>query len=301
MDDRPVNARPTPAQAAARKAEIAQRYAKRGGRLSKPAQIKSLRRAQVLRLLKDRHGPTLPDDVGGRAALQLLFELGLDGVRASKLAPWATGDELDRLIQAANDNWRFWARDDQRHGTIAARLGERLTVTPQEWKNLGLRHIAPNVPAHEIDQLRRDQRRERDRLRKRRKRAEGVTTPRSSVPDTAPPAPPPSGPPDPWDLPDGRAQALACVPLAGGAWWTVRALADFAIGHGLLVFNGLDRRAAERAIIRAVRELERLGMVETKIEVGPRKLPVLSARRLGVPAEDDPLCDLTYDQEAVED
>jgi hypothetical protein len=93
-----------------RHAEIKRRYGRKWGAALKCERIKSVRRVQVLRVLCDRHGKTLPDDVHGRVALQILFELGLDAVAAQKLAPWIDHQQLNRLIDAADGNWRDWSK-----------------------------------------------------------------------------------------------------------------------------------------------------------------------------------------------
>ena len=135
-DDRiPVNTRSPPAVIAARKREIAQRYGKRYCGPVKD-RVKALRRTQVVRLFKHRYGDTLPNEAIGRAGLQLLFELGIDGPTAQRLAPWADGDEIEQLISDADANWSWW------HGDITAKLGERLEVTFYEKVALKLHHLA---------------------------------------------------------------------------------------------------------------------------------------------------------------
>lgn len=263
----------------ARHAEIKRRYdrdRKWDGK-TKGDRIKSVRRRQVLRVLQDRHGKTLPDDAGGRAALQLLFELGLEGPTGHQLAPWADGDEIDRLMKAANANWSTWSkRRDQGDPTvdpklIPERIGERLELSFEEYTRLRLTHVRPcDVPGQEVDQYLRAGRAKRDADRKMRKRQQAKQT----KPAVA----------DPWDLPDGRAKALACAPLADRAWWSVRALADYALER-LGDFEGLDYAACRKATLRTVRELQDLGIVETKTEPGPRGLKVLYARRLTTAAD----------------
>lgn len=157
--------------ARAQQAEIKRRYARR--RPPKPQRVKSIRRAQVLRLLHHRHGAILPDDEGARDALQLLLELGLTGPDALRRAPWAQGDELERLIDAADHNWPAWAKG------IPERLAQRLAVTFEEKTTLALHHIGcidASAPALEED--RRNRRRRRARERAAAKRAARDATPR---------------------------------------------------------------------------------------------------------------------------
>ena len=88
------------------------------------------------------------------------------------------------------------------------------------------------------------------------------------------------------DLPYGRAKALALLPLANGGWWSVRELADYVQEHPSF-FAGLDHAAARKAVLRAIRELEKFGMAETKMETGQRGLPVLRVRRRLTDAENE--------------
>jgi hypothetical protein len=261
----------------ARRAEIKRRYRPKWSAKNKGDRIKSVRRKQVLHLLQDRHGPALPDEAAGRAALQILFELGLDGPTAHRLAPWADGPEIERLIAAADRNWRAWSKQrDQGDPTIdpkliPERIGERLELSFEEYTRLRLTHVRPcDVPGQDVDQYLRAGRAKRDADRKMRKRQQAKQT-KSAVAD-------------PWDLPDGRAKALACAPLADRAWWSVRALADYALER-LGAFEGLDYAACRKATLRTVRELQDLGIVESKTEPGPRGLKVLYARRLTTAAD----------------
>jgi hypothetical protein len=248
--------------AAAAHAEIRKRYARPWTGKGKADRIRSVRRAQVLRVLRDRHGVTLPDDQRGRDALQLLFELGLTGPDAQLLAPWAAPEEIDRLIEDADNNWAAWFKSSDE--TITERVGRRLELTFGEYRGLRLTHIRPaDVSRAEIEKHIDDGRSKRDRDGKRDRRAT--------------PKPPPSN--DPWDLPNGRVKGLALGPLQDRKWWTVRRLTDFAreqVGG----FIGLDHGAARKGVLRGVRELEDLGIVETKMEVGPRGLRELHVRRL---------------------
>lgn len=254
-----------------RHAEIKRRYSRKWDTKLKPDRIRAVRRKQVLHLLRDRHGTTIPDDARGRAALQLLFELGLDAPAAQELAPWADGDEIEQLIAAANDNWAAWSPDED--ATITEKIGARVAATFDEFKRLRLTHVRPcDVPRHQVNEYLCDCKAARDRLRKTRDRALAKQGKSAATP------------PDPWDLPDGRAKSLAIVPLGDRQWWTVRALAEHALGR-LGAFAELDHAAARRAVLRAVRKLEKLGIIETKTEAGPRGLKVLHVRRPLTPAE----------------
>ncbi len=268
------------ADQAGRHAEIKRRYGR--GQTMEGNRIKSIRRAQVVRLLQDRHGGTVPADASGEAALQLLFELGADGPTAQRLAPWADGADIERLIAAADGNWRAWPtrrRGEQKKDPklVPERIGERLEISFDEYKRLHLTHLRPgDADRHEVDQYLADRKTERERERMRRCREQAKQKPDAS---------------DPWNLPEGRAKALACGPLADREWWTVRKLAEYARGclagyPGCLgAFDGLDHAAARKAMLRAVRELKKLGIIETRTEAGPRGLKVLHVRRPMTPAE----------------
>lgn len=252
--------------------EIKRRYANKWPTQSKPDRIKSVRRKQVLQLLHDRYGAaTLPDDAGGSAALQLPFELDLAGPTSQKIAPWADGATIERLIDAANKNSTAWSLEEGK--TIAERLGERLEVTFDEFKRLGLTHIRPcDAQRHEVNEYRRGRKAARDLEAQRRRRS------------LAKQARSPATPPHPWDLRDDRQKALACVPLADREWRTMRQLAEYA-SERLGAFSGLDYPAAHQAVLRAVKKLEALGVIETKTETGSTGLKVLSARRPFTAAE----------------
>jgi hypothetical protein len=282
----------------ARHAEIKRRYRPKWNAKNKGDRIKSVRRKQVLHLLQDRHGPALPEDADGRAALQILFELGLDGPAAQRLAAWADGPEIERLIAAADRNWRAWSKQrDQGDPTIdpkliPERIGERLEISFEEYTRLRLTHVRPcDVPRPEVDQYLRAGKAKRDAGRKSRKRQHA----RSAVIA------------DPWDLPDGtikqrRAKSLALKPLADWQWWTIRRLTEYA-REQLGAFAGLDHAAARKAVLRAIRELEEVGIGETRIETGPRGFPVLCVRRLrtaaDIEAERQQLLDEVADEQSL--
>jgi hypothetical protein len=248
-DHGPVNARPAPNAIAARQREIAERYARRHAPPSKMGRITSLRRTQVLRLGRHRHGATLPDNADGRAILQLLLELHLDGPSSARLATWATGSELDELIRTADDHFWWW------RGNIAEKIGERLKVTFDEWKSCHLWHIVPSdVPASTLAAYKRERKRERDRKRRARISQERALRAQAKAPPT-----------DYWDLIDSHPRAAA---LAGGLltfeWQLqsdlVRRAKEF------YDFRGLSPDALRQAIHRAAGRLERLRIAETKLE-----------------------------------
>ena len=266
----------------ARHAEIARRYRRGEWRdQQKPDRIKSVRREQIVRVLRDRHakklsellaspyavrgpGGLLSDDRDGRGMLQLLFELGLTGPAAQALAPWAAADEVARLIAAAEDNRAAWARDDGQ--TAAERIGDRIELTFEEFKRLRLTHIRPcDAQRHEVDEYSRERRAERDRDWHARRRARP-----EQRGDNAPMIPSSVG---------GRAKSIF-LHLRGGHWRTIRELAE----HFAPYFE-LDHAAARQAVLRAVKELAILEVIETKTVTGPRGLPVLHARRPFTAAE----------------
>jgi hypothetical protein len=250
----------------------------KGGAIKKnrgdPGRVMGVRRKQIERVIRHRYGGlSLPDDYDGRAAAQLLLELGTDGVAIQRIARWATGDVLDRLLSAAKNNTAAWKSEDGGK-SIKERIGQRIELTFDEFKLLGLTHVWPDdVDRPEIEGFVRRRRATNDMNRKRRKRALAKQN-----------KPPPVT--DPWDLPQGsRAQALALTALRDGAWWSVRALTEYARDE-IGAFRELDHKAARQAVLRAVNELRKLGIVETKTQTEARGLKVLCARRPNVEPTD---------------
>jgi hypothetical protein len=180
----------------------------------------------------------------------------MDGPSAQRLAPWVAGDELSSLIESAENNWPFWARNQ--HGTIAQRLGERLQVTFSEKINLKLHHLGCNCDPSDVADYYREQKRERDRARRAQKRREASVR----VEETTKKAPA-----DYWDLMDSdpRGWALAGGILGDFQWWKLSDLAAQA-GARLGPFRGSRSDTLRQAVHRATRRLERLGIVETKME-----------------------------------
>jgi hypothetical protein len=252
----------------ARHAEIKRRHGRKVFADNKSERIKSVRRAQVLYLLRHRHdGNILPDDKDSRSSLQLLFELGLDGMAAQQLAPWASGGDIEQLIDDANSNGSAWSKPDKAADpTIAERIGQRLKIEFEEFKRLRLSHIRPaDVSRDVVDKYIRDRKAKRDANRDRK-----IAKPVSA---------------DRCDLPNGRARAVAYAILRDREWWSIRLMTERALEIHVAAFAQLDYSATRRAMVRTVKYLEGLGIVETKKESGPRGLPVLYARRPMTPAE----------------
>ena len=72
----------------ARHAEIKRRYERR--KPPKPDYIKAIRRRQVLKLMRHRHGELLPDEDDSCEALRILLALGMDGLRRLHSPPGPT-------------------------------------------------------------------------------------------------------------------------------------------------------------------------------------------------------------------
>jgi hypothetical protein len=267
-------ARPSQDQVGARLAEVARRYRRPWANQTKADRIKAVRRREVLKLLHDRHGQCLPDNAVSRDDLQILFELGLNGPDAMKLAPWAA-PELENLMAAADANFGTWW-----NGKPAKLLGQRLEVTFDEKVRLALHHIACfDKPAHVVKDHYRGRKRERDRERQRRRRAKPTAVPEDAVAaPLAHPQPSSGGPPDTWDIlhdMGSRAGSVHCA-LPRHEWTSVRAIADFVRLH--FAFKGLEGRALQNAVRRTVRRLVRVGLAELEAGFGPHREKVLLAR-----------------------
>jgi hypothetical protein len=124
--------RPSPETVDSRQIEIKQRYGRK--KPPKPQFIQAVRRRDLLKLLHHRHGEHLPDDDDGRDSLCLLLGLGLDGLKAIELAPWADG-QVDELAEAEAENWRTWS------GDIGKMIGRRMAITVQEKIDLKITHL----------------------------------------------------------------------------------------------------------------------------------------------------------------
>jgi hypothetical protein len=261
-------------------AEVKQRCGRAWADLAtKARRIKSIRRNQVLRLLRDRYGNTLPDNAVSRVALQLLFELDLDGPAAQQFAPWANGNEIDHLIKVADANWIAWSKRREKDDPttdaklIPERIGDRLELSFEEYQRLGLTHLRPcDVARHEVDKFIRDRRAERDAERKRHKREQSKKATSTILYS-------------PLYLPNRpinlrRAKSLALSPLADWQWWTTRRLAEYSIERPLYGFVGLDYASARQAVRRAAAYLQSLGLGETKNEPGAHGLKETLVRRV---------------------
>jgi hypothetical protein len=294
-----MDARPSPQVRAARKRASARRWEGRG-RPSKPERIQSLRRAQVLRLLEDRHGSrTLPDDDAGREYLQILFELGLSAPAAQRLAPWLRDGELERLINCADGNFAAWRKSA---GRVADLIAARLNVTAEEKFRLSLHHIGcvdmdPAEVAAHVSEARRARQR-----RRALKRRQGQQSTRKVAAESVPQSNGGGQPVDPTDLlwalaGSSRPSALwGGLMSAAGEWWRARDLAREA-PHRLTAFRGLKGESAVQAVHRALRYLEHLGVVELERRDGQRGLKELWARRPYIPPDDEPIWDLGDSQD----
>jgi len=107
--------------------------------------IRRLRLANLRKLLRDRNGPTLPDDDAGREyLLELLLPISVGPHADVKMpnaiqtwAPWMQQDEATQLIDHVN-RMRIWERKP-----TAKVLGERLGVINHDRERLKLWTIAP--------------------------------------------------------------------------------------------------------------------------------------------------------------
>jgi hypothetical protein len=258
---RTTKQRPSPQTVRERKAEIKRRRGRK--KLSKPQFIQAVRRKQLLKLLHHRYGKYLPDDDDGRDSLSVLLGLGLDGMKALELAPWAES-EVDELANEESKNWRTWS------GDIGKMIGRRMAITAQEKIDLKLTHLGcKDTDADaEAAKHRKERARERNRLLQQHKRAGGRPGAQSIT--------------DPWDLVGKRryrrAAALGCRPLADGQWWTINQLCEAAVSMPLGAFGKLHGKSLAQAVRRALRQLKGFNLIETKPEPAPNRLDALSAR-----------------------
>jgi hypothetical protein len=227
---------------------------------SDPDRIRGVRRKNVERVIRHRYGGlTLPDDYDGRAAAQLLLELGTDGVTIQHIAPWATGEALADLIRRADGNYAYWSKREAGGKTIKERIGERLELTFEEFKACALTHVWPAdvdchvVQIYQIERKRQRSQRYKDKHRKPRELSE-------------------------------RATALLRGPLSLGHEISVRKLAEHATEH-LAAFADLDLDAGRQAVLRAVRELLRRDLVVTRNSISIRKARMLFVRLTDEQAE----------------
>ena len=124
----PPNRRPTSKQAAARRAEIKHRYARkrRTREDGKRKNLAPIILAQLQRVFTDRYGGReLPDDDAGRDDIALLINYAVMArkdpwAQVDLLAPWLTEGDAARLIQSARD-FPVWYTPNE--------LGHRIRLT----------------------------------------------------------------------------------------------------------------------------------------------------------------------------
>jgi hypothetical protein len=156
---------------------------RRGVKFSKNERLRRLRLGDLHRLLRDRCGPTLPDDDAGREYLkELLLPISLGPAEArngsggmvkvwtptdkmrreiEQWAPWMSKDEADLLLDEIN-RMPPWERMVK-----AGPLGQRLRLTFAERARLDLRTIGPcDMTKKVMVEIRRQKRRQRERLRR---------------------------------------------------------------------------------------------------------------------------------------
>jgi hypothetical protein len=111
----------------------------------KQEMLRRLRLGDLKRLFRKRYGHTLPDDDAGREDLrELLLPISLGSEAGRKMenavavwAPWMATDEAQQLIDQIN------LTPTQHRKPTARDLGERLRLTYEQRKALGIRTIAP--------------------------------------------------------------------------------------------------------------------------------------------------------------
>jgi hypothetical protein len=159
------NARPTPAQVRAKRREIAIRYGSQYG--SKRERIIAVRRGEMRKLLRQRHGSVLPDDIDSRVSLQILLRLGLREGAAIAIAPWLDDGAIEKL----------WARRVDIHPEA---ISEHLGLTDDERAHLHIKTIPPcDIPKRDRKRRAKERHRERVRERAAAKRAARGAIPRA--------------------------------------------------------------------------------------------------------------------------
>ncbi len=163
MTEGPPNVRPTPAQARAKHTEIARRYGRRYA--TKGERIIAVRCGEMRRILRSRHGTTLPNDIDSRLILQILFKLGMR--KAGGLAPWLDDDEAAQL-------------QTRRVNVSPDAISKTLALTDAERAALHVKTIPPcDVAKRDRKRRAKDRHRERERARAAAKRAARNAVPRS--------------------------------------------------------------------------------------------------------------------------
>jgi hypothetical protein len=255
-----------------KRSEIARRHRRGRPKETEAERLKSVCRAQVKRLLRHRHGCILPNDHEGRAGLQVLLELALTGPEALRLAPWCV-QELERLISLADRN------AEARIATIA----DRLEVDSTEFKELALWNLGRpfGMSPEELVAFRKGRRRERNRDRMRRERAKQAAARSSAAPAAQQTS---NSPADvAQDLSDRARWLLRVLPVHWSI--TVRHLAE-RVQCLESPFDQLDRSALITALHRAIRELKKAGIAETKSRPSRNGLDELMVSRRMTPEEE---------------
>jgi len=144
--------------------------------MSKTEMIRRLRLGDVQNVLRARYGPVLPDDDAGREDLrELLLVISLGSEAGRKMdnavavwAPWMAANEATTLVDDIN------LTEARYRKPTARELGERLRLTYEERKALGIRTIAPcDVTDDELQERRKAR---ASYLRWKRRQAKGSKT-----------------------------------------------------------------------------------------------------------------------------
>jgi hypothetical protein len=146
--------------------------------MSKSEMLRRLRLGDLKRLLWSRYGQILPDDDAGRADLELLLDVvsfvpnaryRLKNITET-WAPWMDSAAAYELVEAV------LRKPDHLRKLKADQLGEKLNLTYEERRALGVRTIAPaDLSPDEFADRRRDARRAKDRASKERSRRKAGT------------------------------------------------------------------------------------------------------------------------------
>ncbi len=142
----------------------------------KQEMLRRLRLGDIRRLFRKRYGHTLPDDDAGREDLrELLLPISLGSEAGRKMenavavwAPWMAPDEATALIDDIN------LLAPRYRKPTARQLGERLQLTYDERKALGIHTIAPCDMSD--DELQKCRKARRAYLQWKRRQAKGSKT-----------------------------------------------------------------------------------------------------------------------------
>jgi hypothetical protein len=241
--------------------------AKDVARQRKVEDLNRFRRSQILRLLKHRRFPW-PDDEQSRRYLQPLLDIGLDGPTAQRHCPWLSGDELDRMIGMADQTTTEWGKRS---------LGDRYEVTLEEKVNLGLRNIeAYDANRWQVQEAIRARRREKDAAGRRRKRHAARLAEEQERRARQMRAARPGANTKPIAEFSARHQRVYGR-LEGKGWVTIAALVEVLLDHP--DFVGVTKQSLRPAIHRIADDLVEGGLIESKIEPGPRGLNIRSLQQ----------------------